>query len=114
MLNLRLKSTPTQRLDLSALLPHLLAGKTVAEIAAIDLATTREKIAVGDVFTVRAGSTDEICFEGGSERFDGIGRGLQKGRITVVGEVGMEAGRQMSGGELVIEGDTGPLSLIHI
>jgi formylmethanofuran dehydrogenase subunit C len=108
MLNLRLKSTPPQRLDLSALLPHLLAGKTMAEIAALDLATTREKITVGDVFTIRAGSTDEIRFEGGAERFDGIGRGLQNGRIIVAGDVGMDAGRQMSGGELVIEGNTGP------
>jgi formylmethanofuran dehydrogenase subunit C len=108
MLNFILKKTPDQRLDLSPLLPHLLSGKTVKEIAAIDLATTREKITVGDVFTIRAGSTQEIRFEGGSERFDGVGRGLQSGRIVVAGAVGIEAGRLMSGGELVVMGDAGP------
>ncbi len=108
MLNLSLKASPPQRLDLSPLLPHLLAGKTAAEIAAIDISTTREKITVGDVFSVRAGSTDEIRFEGGSERFDGIGRGLQVGKILVAGDVGMDAGRLMSGGDVIVEGDTGP------
>lgn len=108
MLNLVLKTTPAQRLDLSPLLPHLLTGKTAKEIAAIDLATTREKVSVGDVFTVRAGSTEEIRFEGGSERFDGVGRGLETGRIFVEGDVGMEAGRKMTGGELKVSGHAGP------
>ncbi len=105
-----LKAKPSQRLDLSPLLPHLLAGKSVGEIAAIDLATTREKIAVGDVFTIRAGAAEDIRFDGGSERFDGIGCGLQSGRISVGGDVGMEAGRKMSGGELVVTGDAGPFA----
>lgn len=105
-----LKAKPAQRLDLAALLPHLLAGKTVKEIAAIDLSTTREKITVGDVFTIRAGAAEEILFDGGSERFDGIGRGLQSGRISVTGDVGMEAGRKMSGGELVVTGHAGPFA----
>jgi formylmethanofuran dehydrogenase subunit C len=103
-----LKAKPAQRLDLAALLPHLLAGKRVHEIAEIDLSTTREKIAVGDVFTIRAGTAEEIRFDGGSERFDGIGRGLQSGRISVDGDVGMEAGRKMTGGELIVTGHAGP------
>lgn len=105
-----LKAKPAQRLDLSPLLPHLLAGKSVDEIAAIDLATTREKITVGDVFTLRAGAATEIRFVGGSERFDKIGHGLQSGRISVDGDVGMDAGRAMSGGELVVSGHAGPFA----
>lgn len=107
-LTLTSKADPTQRLDLSPLLPHLLAGKSVDEIAAIDIATTREKVTVGDVFTIRPGEADEIRFEGGSERFDGIGHGLQNGRIVVEGDAGMDAGRKMSGGELLVSGNTGP------
>jgi formylmethanofuran dehydrogenase subunit C len=103
-----LKATPPQRLDLSPLLPHLLAGKSSKDIAAIDLATTREKLAVGDLFKIRAGSAEDIRFEGGSERFDGVGQGLQQGHIAVVGEVGVNAGRKMAGGELIISGNAGP------
>ncbi|MGO9135675.1 MAG: formylmethanofuran dehydrogenase subunit C [Methylovirgula sp.] len=107
-LTFTLRASPDQRLDLSALLPHLLTGKSLEEIAALDIATTKEKISVGDVFSLRAGETEEIRFEGGSERFDGIGSGLQSGRIVVAGDVGMDAGRKMSGGELIISGDVGP------
>lgn len=107
-LTLVLKAKPAQRLDLSPLLPHLLADKSIAEIAAIDIATTKEKVTVGDIFTVRAGDAEEIRFEGGSERFDGIGRGLKSGSIKVDGDVGMEAGRSMSGGTLAISGSAGP------
>ncbi len=102
------KVTPPQRLDLSALLPHLLADKSSKEIAAIDLATTCEKITVGDLFRIRAGSAEEIRFEDGSERFDGVGQGLNRGRILVAGDAGINAGRKMSGGELVISGNVGP------
>ncbi len=107
-LTLTLKLNPTQRLDLSSLLPHRLAGKSVAEISAIDIATTREAVTVGDVFTVRAGDAEEIRFEGGLERFDGIGHGLQNGRIVVEGDAGMNAGRLMAGGELLVSGNVGP------
>jgi formylmethanofuran dehydrogenase subunit C len=105
---LALKVTPPQRLDLSALLPHLLADKSSKDIAAIDLATTREKIAVGDLFRIRPGSAEEIRFEGGSERFDGVGQGLQQGRIFVAGDAGINAGRKMTGGDLAISGNVGP------
>jgi formylmethanofuran dehydrogenase subunit C len=105
---LTLKAAPPQRLDLSPLLPHLLAGKSVKDIAAIDLATTRERLAVGDLFRIRAGSAEEIRLEGGSERFDSVGKGLQSGRIIVAGDVGIDAGRKMTGGVLVISGSAGP------
>lgn len=105
---LALKVTPPQRLDLSPLLPHLLAGKSAKDISAIDLATTREKAVVGDLFRIRAGSAEEIRFEGGSERFDGIGQGLDEGSIFVTGEVGANAGRKMSGGKIVVSGNAGP------
>jgi formylmethanofuran dehydrogenase subunit C len=105
---LTLKATPPQRLDLSPLLPHLMAEKSGKDVAAIDLATTREKLTVGDLFRIRAGSAEEIRFEGGSERFDGLGQGLTQGRILVAGDVGANAGRKMTGGELVISGSAGP------
>ncbi len=105
---LTLKTAPPQRLDLSPLLPHLLNGKSAKEIAAIDLATTREKASVGDIFKLRAGSPEEIRFEGGSERFDAVGEGLTQGRVAVAGDVGVNAGRKMAGGELAIFGNAGP------
>jgi formylmethanofuran dehydrogenase subunit C len=104
------RAAPTQRLDLSPLTPQNLAGKAMAEIAAIELATTRERITAGDVFSIREGDPASVLFEGGGARFDRIGMGMTAGAIRVEGEVGVEAGRSMSGGRLTIRGDAGPFA----
>ena len=103
-----LKQEPDQRLDLSPLVPHLLTGKSAKEIAAIELQTTREKITAGDIFKIRAGSAEEVRFEGGSVRLDNVGQGLKSGEIIVEGDCGKAPGREMSGGNLVVAGDSGP------
>ncbi len=99
-----------QRLDLSPLTPQRLAGKAVAEIAAIELQTTRERVTVGDMFRIRKGDAAAILIEGAAERFDRIGHGLDAGTIVVEGAVGVEAGRLMTGGRLTIRGDAGPFA----
>lgn len=105
---LTLSAKPAQRLDFSPLVPHLLKDKSEKEIADINLATTREKAAVGDLFKIRMGSPEEIRIEGGSERFDNIGAGSESGRIVVSGDAGTNVGRKMSGGELIVSGNVGP------
>ena len=105
-----LKASPPQRVDLSPLLPEALRGKSLREIAAIPINTTRAALNVGDLFGLREGELDEIVFEGGAERLDRVGLGLSAGAIRVVGEVGVEAGRGMTGGALTIEGDAGPFA----
>ena len=106
-LTFSLRAAPEQRLDLSALTPQNLAGKTVAEIGAIELQTTRVRVTAGEVFRIREGDRSAIRIEGGAERFDRVGMGLSAGAISVEGEVGVEAGRLMSGGQLIIRGDAG-------
>ena len=105
-----LRAPPAQRLDLSALTPQNLAGKTVAEIERIEVGTTRVRVAAGDVFRIREGDPAAIVIEGGSSRFDRVGMGLSAGSIRVEGEVGVEAGRLMSGGQLTIGGAAGPFA----
>jgi len=101
------RASPGQRLDLSALTPQNLKDKSAAEIGRIELQTTRERVCAGDVFDIRAGDAERIAIEGGSERFDRVGMGMQSGSILVDGEVGAEAGRRMSGGALFVRGDAG-------
>ena len=64
-LTFSLRAAPEQRLDLSALTPQNLAGKTVAEIGRIELQTTRARVTAGDVFRIRKGDPATIVFEGG-------------------------------------------------
>lgn len=103
-----LRGEPTQRLDLSPLTPQRLAGLNEKAIASIAINTTREHVAVGDVFSVGMGDAPQIRFEGGGERFDRVGAGMTDGDIAVNGAVGIQAGRLMQGGRLTIGGDAGP------
>jgi formylmethanofuran dehydrogenase subunit C len=105
---LTLKAQPPQRLDLSPLVPNLLKDKSAKEIAAIDLATTKEPAKVGDIFGIRAGSADEIRFEGGSERFDNVGAAATSGRVVLTGDAGSNLGRKLAGGEVIVKGHVGP------
>ena len=105
---LTLKQRPAERLDLSPLLPHLLAGKTADEIARIGVQTTRKPLAVGDAFRVRMGDARHICIEDACDRLDWIGHGMTDGEIVVRGDAGSQAGRLMTGGRLTITGNAGP------
>jgi len=104
------RAAPAQRLDLSPLTPQNLANKTAAEIAGIELGTTRVRVTAGDVFRIREGDPAAVLIEGGSARFDRVGVGMSAGAIRVEGEVGVEAGRLMSGGRLTIRGAAGPFA----
>jgi len=105
---LTLKERPPERLDLSLLLPHLLAGKTAADIARIGVQTTRRPLVVGDLFGLRMGDARRIRIEDACDRLDWIGHGMRDGEILVDGDAGSQAGRLMTGGRLTITGNTGP------
>jgi formylmethanofuran dehydrogenase subunit C len=107
-LTLTLRRRPDQRIDLSPLVPHLLAGKTASEIERIELQTTRHRLDLGEVFRVRMGDANRICIEGGSDRLDHVGQAMTGGEVLVDGEVGVQAGRLMTGGRLIIRGHAGP------
>lgn len=104
---LTLHQRPDQRLDLSPLLPHLLAGRSADEIARIELQTTRARVTVGDAFRLRMGDARHIRIEGACDRLDRVGAGLSAGAIEVAGDIGIQAGRAMIGGRLTIRGNAG-------
>ena len=104
-----LKEKPPQRCDLSPLTPDRLAAAGEA-IAAIEIQTIKRRLCVGDIFDVTPGDPADIRFEGGSDRFDGLGAGMSHGRITVIGNVGQELGRLMRGGVVGISGSAGRLA----
>jgi formylmethanofuran dehydrogenase subunit C len=105
---LTLRGRPEQRLDLSPLVPHLLARKSGAEIEKIELQTTKVRVTVGDAFRLRMGDADRIRIEGSCDRLDQIGASMSGGAIDVVGDAGIQAGRLMSGGRLTVSGSAGP------
>jgi formylmethanofuran dehydrogenase subunit C len=107
-LTFTLRERPAQRLDLSPLVPHLLAGKSAREIERIELQTTRYRITVGEVFRLRMGRVEQICIDGACASFDYIGLGMTGGELLVEGDVGVQAGRLMTGGRVMVRGSAGP------
>jgi formylmethanofuran dehydrogenase subunit C len=103
-----LRGRPDQRLDLSALVPHRLAGLTEAEIAKIELQTTRRRVVVGDAFRLQMGDAGHVRIEASCDRLDRIGHEMTGGEIVVEGDAGARAGRLMKGGRLTIRGGAGP------
>jgi formylmethanofuran dehydrogenase subunit C len=103
-----LRQRPDQRLDLSSLVPHQLAGKTQAQIERSELQTTRCRVDVAEIFRVRMGDAAQIRIEGACDRLDYVGRAMTGGEILIDGDVGIQAGRLMAGGRLVVSGDAGP------
>jgi formylmethanofuran dehydrogenase subunit C len=104
---LAMRSSPEERLDLSPLVPHRLAGKTTAEIGKLELQTGRRRITVGDVFRLSSGDATRIRIEGATDRLDQIGQDMAGGEIVVEGDVGNQAGRLMRAGHLSIDGNAG-------
>lgn len=107
-LTFRLKAQVPERLDLSGLTPAALAGKSLGEIAALVIGTTRFAPTVGDLFDLSGTPDDTIHFEGGSERFDGIGTKLAGGTIVVEGDAGARLGTGMKSGTITVAGSVGP------
>jgi formylmethanofuran dehydrogenase subunit C len=105
-LTLTLKSTPAQRVDMSPITPANLSGKKAAEIGKIRLQSGNRMLTVAELFTVRAGSGDDIVIRKCSDKLDNIGFGLASGAITIHGRAGHRVGAGMSGGTLTVHGHT--------
>lgn len=103
-----LRQEPPQRVDLSALTPDRLAGKSVADIEKIEIGTTRASTKVGDVFKIAQGDLKTLRYEGGSSRLDLVGaKLLPEFCIHVEGDVGLQVGRLAKGGRITISGSAG-------
>ena len=107
-LTFTLRHEPEERLDLSSVTPKGLAGLDRNAIAAIRIGQLKRGATVGDIFRITGKDIADIVFDSGSERFDGVGTGLDGGAIRVTGDAGAQVGRAMRAGNLIIEGSTGP------
>jgi formylmethanofuran dehydrogenase subunit C len=106
----RLREAPPERLDLSDLIPSKIGKLSAAEIERLRIGTSRMGLVVGDIFDVEAGDVGNIRFDGGSQRFDCLGAGLDAGQIFVDGDVGQRVGMGMTLGEISIVGHAGPFA----
>ncbi len=106
-LSFELKGRPTQRLDLSSLVPSRLDGLNRKQIESLSVATTREAVTVGDAFKVKGKDAQRLHFTETDDRCDKIGAKLSGGEIVVDGDAGMLLGAQMKRGKITVHGSAG-------
>lgn len=92
---------------MSGVLPEVLADKTSAEIAALNVRLDGMPIALGDLFKVTGGEGNTLLICSDCRRLDYLGRGMTCGTMRIEGNAGNYSGQLMLGGELIIEGSTG-------
>jgi len=101
------KQPTAQRVDMSPLVPHKLAGLSVAEINAIELQNGKRKIRVDDLFDVSGTDTQNIVIKNSFDKLDFIAKELQEGSLTVEGDTGAYLGMSMKNCKLMVNGNVG-------
>ncbi|MCX7627044.1 MAG: formylmethanofuran dehydrogenase subunit C [Methylophilaceae bacterium] len=96
---------PAQRIDLAPLTPDHLAGKSSAEIGAVELLCGNRRWRADRLFDIAGSDTDDIVIDNANGKLDFIGRGMQRGRITVNGDAGSYVAFGMRGGTLTVNGN---------
>lgn len=107
-MKLRLHTQPAVPLEAEVIAPEQLLGKTEAEVAALPVYHGKERVALGEFFSVTAqGPSDTLEVEGELARVKLLGHAMSRGRLLIHGDVGAHLGACMSGGEIVVDGNAG-------
>ncbi len=106
-LTFTLKSTQAQRINCSILTPDNLAGKSVAEIAAIELMQGGQPILASDCFDISGSDTQQLRFKNSTHQLDYIGANMSTGSISIDGDAGAYLGSGMKSGTISCHGNSG-------
>src|SRR5260370_22442054 len=108
MLVLKYHSSTTIPVEAECITPDKVAGKTVAEIAALPLQHGNAQAPLADFFRVSGDADDQdIVIEGDCSRVKWLGAEMTRGRLTIHGNAGMHLGAEMAGGEIQLHGNAG-------
>src|SRR5579864_8483203 len=108
MLLLKYHGTTTIPVEAECITPDNLAGKSVAEIAALPVQHGNASAPLGEFFNVEGDAGDgEIVVEGDCSRVKWLGAGMTMGRLILRGNAGMHLGSEMKGGQIHVHGHAG-------
>jgi formylmethanofuran dehydrogenase subunit C len=104
-LTFTLKSQPAQRVDMSPLVCQKLQGLEPAQIAAIELQCGNRKLRVDDLFSISGVNSQDIVIANSFYKLDYIGKELEGGSITILGDAGAYLGLQIKAGHIKVTGN---------
>jgi formylmethanofuran dehydrogenase subunit C len=103
-ITLTLKEPTTVPLEAEVLSPDVLAPLKHAEVCALPVFLGKRQCRLDDFFAVEGDGSEELEIRGDAGRVKWIGRGMTRGRITIVGNAGMHLGAYMKGGTIEVTG----------
>src|ERR1700722_4881434 len=105
MLTLTLKEHPTVPLEAEVLSPDVLSGLEHARVRALPVFLGKRQLRLEEFFEVEGDGSADIEIRGDLGKVKWVGRNMTKGRIHIVGNVGMHLGAYMKGGTIEVSGN---------
>ena len=91
-------------LEAEAICPDTMVALKNDAVRALPVYLGKKQCRMDDFFTVEGEVSDEIEIRGEVKKVRWVGRGMSRGRINVVGNVGMHLGAYMKGGTIEVSG----------
>jgi len=105
MLTVTLKEPTSVPLEAEALSPDVLAPLKHDAICALPVLLGKRSMRLDDFFTVEGDGSEEIELRGDLTKVKWIGQHMTRGKIRIVGNVGMHLGAYMKGGSIEVTGN---------
>jgi formylmethanofuran dehydrogenase subunit C len=106
MISLTLREQPPVPLEAESLSPDVMVDLANEAIRALPIYLGKRQRRLDDFFTVEGATSDNLEIRGDARKVKWIGRGMTRGRITIVGNAGMHLGAYMKGGAIEVSGNT--------
>ena len=105
----KLKKEPELPLEVEAICPDNLAGKTLDEIKKMEAYEGKIAHEMGDIFEIKGDAGSEVAamkivVQNSSMKLRRIGERMTGGEIEIIGDAGMHVGDAMKGGKITVSG----------
>src|SRR5271165_5932996 len=100
-----LKQHPPVPLETEVFTPDVIAPLGHDEVRALPVFLGKHQYRLDDFFEVEGAGSDELELRGDAGRVKWIGRGMTRGRISILGNAGMHLGAYLKGGTIEVSGD---------
>ena len=105
-LRFKLRDSLKYEVNVSALTPDNLKGKTLKQIAETKLRLGRTTVTTASIFSISGTDTQNIVFANSESTLSHIGEEMTEGRIEISGNAGNFIGQRMSGGYIAVKGNS--------
>jgi formylmethanofuran dehydrogenase subunit C len=105
MIVLTLKERPVVPLEAEVLSPDVMADLAHDAVRGLPVFLGKRQCRLDDFFEVEGEASDELEIRGDASNVKWIGRGMTRGRITILGNAGMHLGAYMKGGTIEVSGN---------